>query len=140
MSEENVEIVRVSIATYNAEGLEASMAYLHPDVEWFTNAEAPDMGAFRGHDGIRRLAALLEEVLGDVRIEPDRFVDAGDQVVVLGRLRVTGTGSGAATESRRAWVYTLRHGKIIRHLTFADEAEALQAVRRSEQDTSAKSS
>jgi ketosteroid isomerase-like protein len=66
-------------------------------------------------------------------MEPDRFVDAGgDDVVVFGRLRVTGTGSGAATESHRAWVYTLRDGKIIRHVTFADDAEALEAVGLSE--------
>jgi ketosteroid isomerase-like protein len=130
MSQENVEIVRASIATYNTDGLEASMSYLHPDVEWFTNPDAPDMGAFKGHDGIRKLAAMLDEVLGEVRIQPDRFVEAGEDVVVLGRLFVTGTESGAATESRRAWLYTLRDGKIIRHMTFTNEDDALAAVAR----------
>ena len=52
----------------------------------------------------------------------------GDHVVVVGRLQVTGTGSGAATESGRTWVYSLRDGMIVRHLTFATEAEALEAV------------
>ena len=138
MSQENVEIVRASIATYNTDGLEASMSYLHPDVEWFTNPDAPDMGAFKGHEGIRKLAAMLEEVLGEVRIQPDRFVEAGEDVVVLGRLFVTGTESGAATESRRAWLYTLRDGKIIRHMTFTNEDDALAAVDgTSEQDACA---
>jgi len=140
MSKENVEIVRASIATYNADGLEASMSYLHPDVEWFTNADAPDMGTFKGHDGIRKLAAQLEEVLGEVRIQPDRFVEAGEDVIVLGRLFVTGTESGAATESHRAWVYTLRDGKIIRLLTFTNQADALAVVAgASEQDAHADS-
>ena len=134
MSRENVEVVRLSIASYNADGLEAAMAFLHPEVEWFVNLEWPDAPMFRGHDGIRELSSLLRDVLGAVRIEPDQFVDAGDDVVVFGRLRVTGTGSGAETESHRAWIYRLRDGKIIRHQTFADDAEALEAVGLSEQD------
>jgi ketosteroid isomerase-like protein len=131
--EQNVEIVRASIATFNADGLEAAMAFLHPDIEWFTNVEWPEANSFRGHDGIRKLAAVLDEAVGDVQIDADRFSDEGDHVVVLGRLRVTGVGSGAVTESHRAWVYTLQDGKIIRHLTFTDEAEAFRAVRQAQQ-------
>lgn len=139
MSQENVELVRLSITTYNAKGLEASMAFLHPDVEWHMNLEWPDAPVFRGHSGIRQLSSALQDVLGEVRIEPDRFVDAGDDVVVLGRLFVAGTGSGVAAESHRAWVYTVREGKIIRHLTFAEAADALEAVGLSEQDAHAAS-
>jgi ketosteroid isomerase-like protein len=128
MSEENVEIVRESIARYNAEDLEAALGYLHQDIEWYTNLEWPEAHCFRGYDGVKKLAALLEEAVGNVQIEPDRFVDSGDHVIVLGRLRVTGVGSGAATESFRAWVYTLRDRRIIRHLTFTDEAEAFKAI------------
>jgi uncharacterized protein len=128
MSQENVEIVRSSIASYNSDGLEAAMAFLDPEVEWFMNLEWPEAPIFRGHDGIRELSSLLRDVLGEVRIEPEQFVDAGDDVVVFGRLRVIGTGSGVATESHRAWVYTLREGRIIRQLTFADDAEALEAA------------
>ena len=104
------------------------MPYLHPDIEWFTHADAPDMGRFEGHDGIRRLAAMLNDVFGEVRLEADQLLDMGDHVVVVGRLQVTGTGSGAATESGRTWVYSLRDGMIVRHLTFATEAEALETV------------
>ncbi len=134
MSQQNVEIVRTSIAAYNAGDMEAALASTDPDVEWFTNAAAPDMDVFRGHDGLRKMAAMLGDVLGEVRMEADEFLDVGDHVVVLGRLQVTGEGSGAATESRRAWVYTLRGEKIIRHRTFTGKAEALEAVGLSEQD------
>ena len=130
MSEENVETVRASIAAYNADGLEAALAYLHPDIEWFTNPEWPEMHSYRGHDGIRKLAAQLGEAVGDVHLEVDRFLDLDDHVIVLGRLRVTGTESGAVTESFRAWLYELRDGKIIRHLTFTEEADAFQAINR----------
>jgi uncharacterized protein len=132
MSQENVEIVRASIETANADGLEAALAYLHPDIEWVPLFELPEIQSFRGHDGIKRLAALLEEAFSEVRIEPDQFLDAGDHVVVVGRLCITGAGSGVVTESHRAWVLTLRDGRIIRQLTFAEEAEALEAVGLSE--------
>ena len=128
MSQENVEIVRVSIDTANTDGLEAALAYLHPDVEWFPLFEYPETQSFRGHDGIKRLATLFEEAFDEVRVEADRFLDAGNHVIVVGRLRVTGAGSGVATESRRVWVFTLRDGKIIRQRTFREETEALEAV------------
>jgi uncharacterized protein len=137
MSQENVEIVRASIATCNADGLGAALAYLHPDIEWLPLFELPETQSFRGHDGIKRLAALLEEAFSEVRIEADQFLDAGDHVVVVGRLRVTGAGSGAVTQSHRVWVLTLRDGRIIRQLTFAEEAEALRAIGLSEQDAHA---
>jgi hypothetical protein len=63
MSQENVEIVRSSIETYNADGLEAAMAFLHPEVEWHTNLEWPEAPIFRGHDGIRELSSLLQDCL-----------------------------------------------------------------------------
>ena len=97
------------------------------------------MRLFQGHDGLKKMAAMLEEVLGDVRMEADEFLDGGDDVVVLGRLHVTGAGSGAVTESYRAWVYTLREGEIVRHLTYTDRAQALDAVGLSEQDAHADS-
>jgi ketosteroid isomerase-like protein len=135
MSQKNVEIVRRSIAAFNAGDLEAALVNVHPDVEWLTNPAAPDMGLFQGHDGLRRLAAMLKEVLGEVRMDADEFLDARDHVVVLGRLHVIGASSGAATDSYRAWVYTLRAGDIIRQLTFVERAQALEAAGLSEQDT-----
>ena len=134
MSQENVEVVRRSIAAFNAGDLEAALLKVHPDVEWLTNPAAPDMGLFRGHDGLRRLAAMLEEVLGEVRMEADEFLDVRDEVVVLGRLHVIGASSGAATDSYRAWVYTLRDGDIIRQLTYVERAQALEAAGLSERD------
>jgi ketosteroid isomerase-like protein len=140
MSEKNVEIVRSSIETANAGGLEAALEYLHPDVEWLPLLELPETQSFRGHEGIKRLAALFEEAFGEVRIEADQYLDAGDHVVVVGRLRVTGAGSGAVTESHRVWVLTLRDGKIIRQTTFKEKAEALEAIGRSAQNSDAGSS
>jgi ketosteroid isomerase-like protein len=96
MSQANVEVVRTSIAAFNAGDIDGALVNVHPDVEWLTNPAAPDMGLFQGHSGLRTLAGMLEQVLGEVRMETDEFIDAGDHVVVLGRLYVMGAGSGAA--------------------------------------------
>ena len=71
---------------------------------------------------------MLAEAFGEVRMETDEFFDAGDDVVVLGRLHVLGVSSGAATESHRAWVYTLRKGEIIRQVTYPERGAALEAA------------
>jgi len=55
-------------------------------------------------------------------------------------LHVLGVGSGIATESHRAWVYTVRDGEIVRQLTYTERAEALEAAGLSEQDPNADSS
>src|SRR6186997_1515817 len=38
---------------------------------------------FRGREDVPRFIAMLREAWGEWRLEPDRFFDAGDQVVVF---------------------------------------------------------
>ena len=56
MSQENVEIVRKVIATWNTEGLVAMLRLLSEDVVWYPVPEWPDGAEARhGHDGVREL-------------------------------------------------------------------------------------
>jgi ketosteroid isomerase-like protein len=66
-------------------------------------------------------------VYPDFRVEPERFVDAGDDVVVIGTARGT-TASGVETQWRQGYVWTVREGTAIRLRWFNDPAEALEAV------------
>jgi ketosteroid isomerase-like protein len=72
-------------------------------------------------------------------MEPERFFEADDRVVVFLVARGRGKGSGAEVEVRPAHVWTIRSGKAVRVQVFpyANRAEALEAVGLSEKDAQA---
>ena len=54
MSEGNVEIVRKAWEAWSRADMAALFEFYDPEVEWdMSHSYIPDMGVFRGHDGIR---------------------------------------------------------------------------------------
>jgi ketosteroid isomerase-like protein len=83
----------------------------------------------------------MREQWETMRIEPQDFIIAGDDVVVV-PVRLVGVGkqSGAETTANAAHLWTFRDGKVIRQTTFQTTAEALEAAGLSEQHIRAESS
>ena len=69
---------------------------------------------------------------GTGKFEPQQFIDAGrDEVVVI--FRETGRShSGLRMDERHAELYRLRDGKVVYRKGFSDPGEALEAVGLSE--------
>ena len=59
--------------------------------------------------------------------EPERFIDAGEHVVVIGTARGTAR-SGVEAQWRQGYVWTVRDGKAIRFRWCNNPQEALEAV------------
>jgi ketosteroid isomerase-like protein len=128
MSRENVEIVRGAFEALNAGDLESALTAMDPEVHWTTSIANPEGPViYHGLAGLRQLWTLLREDFEEIRMEPDEIRVAGDAVVVLGRVGIRGRGSGAVTQSRRAWTVTLHERKITAVRTYTDHGEALQA-------------
>jgi hypothetical protein len=53
----------------------------------------------------------MDEIWDDFRVEPERFLGAGDQVPVFVQTSGTGKQSGAAVVITAAHLYTLRDGR-----------------------------
>ena len=64
----------------------------------------------------------------EIRFEPEEFIDAGDQIVVPFRLSAKGRGTGIKVEQRAIGVWTMRNGKAVSLMTYADKAKALEAA------------
>src|ERR687898_116182 len=136
MSQETVETVRrVYALRADAAGIargdytDVFRDYFDPEYEVVPPFAYPDTeSSYRGREGLRRWFQQMTEIWDDFRIEPERFFDAGAQVVVF--VRVTGTAkqSGAAPGTSAAHVVTLRNGRLTRTDIFLDRAEALEAV------------
>jgi ketosteroid isomerase-like protein len=82
---------------------------------------------WRGHAGVRGWLLEISEMFEGLRIEPEEFVDGGDKVVVVSTMSGRGRGSGAETEQLLVSLWTFRGGKVVRHDSYTDREEALQA-------------
>lgn len=81
--------------------------------------------------GLEQLGSVLKawfESWERVTLTAERFIDAGDQVVVIAVWRARGKASGVATEWRHGEVWTMRDGKAIDLTSYRDPAEALKAA------------
>jgi uncharacterized protein len=128
MSQKNVEIVRRGYDHYNRTG-EADYSLLDPEVVYDVSRRVFDPGVYRGHEGVREFTRLIREQWETMRIEPQDFIVAGDDMVVV-PVRLVGVGkqSGAETTANAAHLWTFRDGRVIRQETFQTRAEALKAA------------
>lgn len=122
MSEENVEVVR---RIYEAwlRG-DSARDLIDADVEYVNPPDAVEGGTRRG----RRAFAGIRDAYDDVRVEPERFIDAGPDVVVIARITGKGRGSGVDIDWRQGYVWTVRDGKAVRFRWFTKPEQALEAA------------
>jgi ketosteroid isomerase-like protein len=83
---------------------------------------------FRGREGIAQLLAMLRDAWAEWRFEPERFIDAGDQVVVFVRVVARGSASDVPIELPDAHVLAIRDGRLTSSDVYRDRSEALQAA------------
>jgi ketosteroid isomerase-like protein len=127
MSQENVEIVRRSFEHQSATG-EPLWELIDPEVEWVIDPTGLLAGTYRGHEGVKTFFERLREAFDRAEFEIDRLVDVGESVVVLGRFRFHGEGSGVAAEQSAGWGAGVRRGAIVSARVYFRQAEALEAV------------
>jgi ketosteroid isomerase-like protein len=133
MSQENVEVVRQAVEAYERGELEEMLTFVDPDGELHSAIVGGAEGSvYRGHDGFRRWHADFLETFEEVRNEWSEFRDLGDLVLVFGRVKAQGRGSGVQLDSSMTWVFTVRYGKVVKAEGFLNRAEALEAARLSE--------
>jgi ketosteroid isomerase-like protein len=81
-----------------------------------------------GRRGMARLIAMLRDSWTAWRFEPERFIDAGEHVVVLIRVVAEGEHSGLAAVQETAHVWTARGGRLTSIQIYRDRAQALEAT------------
>ena len=130
MSEESLQLARGAFEHFAKTG-EPQWETIDPEVECYDH-DIPDAGTYRGHEGYLSWIADWGEAWEDWGFEPEHFIEAGDQVVMVTRLWARGKGSGVRTERRDGWIFTVRNGRAVRIDYYSSKAEALEAVGLSE--------
>jgi ketosteroid isomerase-like protein len=139
MSQSNLEVVRNSYEAWSRGDFEAFFRSLDADIEWHLPEGGINAVIYRGHREVKGFMETYLEAFDYFRMEPERFFEMGDRIVVFVHSRAKGKGSGAEVEVRPAHLWTMRDGKAVRFELFPERErkEALEAVGLSEQEARA---
>jgi ketosteroid isomerase-like protein len=128
--EEDVERLRGVYQAFNEGGVEAVFERLAPEFQIRDRESSPDRETRYGKEGIKQLFDSYMEAFDALRLEPEEFIEVGDQIVVSLTQRIRGKGSGAEVEAKVAHVWTLRNGEVVGLRIFGGKQRALEVVMR----------
>jgi len=126
MSQENVEIIRSIHDEWLRGGLALDM--FDPEMAMLESKTLPGAASAYGIDAVQKYMESFANYWDEIRFEPQEFIEADEQVVVIARL--VGRGKSSGVEVTRTWsyVWTLRGRKALRMEGYANRDEALRAV------------
>jgi len=119
------EALREAYAALNRNDIPAFAAVFDPQIERIEPADFPQGGTYHGLEAVKAHVSKGRGTWAEGNCEPERFIVAGDWIVVLVHVRVRLKHETTWREGRIADVYTFRNGKAIQFRTFADERQAL---------------
>ena len=132
-----METVRRAWDAWTAGDMRAALSAFAPDVVWdVTRGEIPDLGVYRGPEGVAQFFRdWQEESFDDYHAVPDQFIDAGDGRVLVrvhqrGRGRLSGLELDDADPHAQLW--TVADGTVVRVEIYRSWTEALEAAGLSE--------
>jgi ketosteroid isomerase-like protein len=129
MSADDVEAVRRGYEAFNSGDIESLLEGLDPEIVWNVPPILPEKSVYEGLEGVTELLHTWRDTFDDFQLVVEEIIDAGGRVVVMAAVRGRGKGSGIDVESPSfGWVWTLRHGKLLRVEVFPNRAETFAAV------------
>ncbi len=126
----NVDLVKRSYDAFERGDLDAVVAEMDPQIEWHQAQGLPHGGLYRGLAEVRRnvFDPLEESWWDEFSAVPDELLDAGDEIVVLGRYRGVARGTGKRLDVPYVHVWTIREGRAVRFRQFLDTAGWVNAL------------
>ncbi len=122
----NVDTARAAYDAFNSGDMDALRDSFAEDAEWQTSDELPLGGHTSGRDAIMENFGQIPNYWSDFSVEPEEFIDGGDDVVVKGTQR--GTGEGGSFEAPFLHLMRFRNGKVASGEFEGDSAKALKAL------------
>jgi ketosteroid isomerase-like protein len=120
----NVDIVKRSYDAFSRHDMDGVMGDMHPEIEWVQAQGLPHGGTYRGLGEVKRniFDPLDQEWWDAFTADPDEFLDAGPQVIVIGRYRGTAKATGKQLDVPFVHIWTLEGEKAIRFRQYLDTA------------------
>ena len=123
--EAETHALREAYAALNRNDIEGFIKDFDPQIERVEFEGSPKGGTYRGLEAVREHVVNGRSTWAEGSCEPERFIVAGDKIIVLTHVRVRLKDHADWLEGNTADVYTFRNGKVTQFRTFADAQEAL---------------
>jgi uncharacterized protein len=120
------EALREAYAALNRNDISATVKAFDPQIEWTEPAEYPGGGTSHGLADVEALLSRARATWAEGGCEPERFIFAGDKIIVFVYVCVRLKDNLEWIEGRLADVYTFRNGKVIQKRTFDEREQALE--------------
>lgn len=123
------EIVRSLFDAFSRREVESTLDLLDPEVVFQPmTAQVTQAGEpYRGHEGMRRYAADVQEQWDELTLRPTQIRAAGDAVVALGL--VSGSGhAGSFADAPTTWVFKFRDDRVAHVQIFSEERHVFEAL------------
>jgi ketosteroid isomerase-like protein len=124
--EQMIADLRNAYAAFNRGDIDGAVKPLDEHIEWTEPESFPGGGTYHGREGAHKYLAESRAGLAEGASEPEKFIIAGDRIVVFVHAHVRPRSSNEWVDIRLADVYTVRDGKAIDMHAFADRKEALR--------------
>ena len=121
-----IEAVKETYAAINRNDIPAAVKAFDPQMEWIEPPHYPGAGTHRGHAEVMANISKGRNTWAEGSCEPERFIVAGDKIIVFAYVRVRLEHEMEWREGGIADVYTFRNGKAIQMRHFPDRQQALE--------------
>jgi ketosteroid isomerase-like protein len=132
MSQENVELVRRAIDSFNRGRLAMQDIAENFEMDW-SNSIGPLRGVYHGREELNGVFQSFREAWDNLKWEMQEAIALdGERVLVVNRVRMRGRTSRVDVEATGVQVWTIRSGKLTSVKLYQSKAEALEALGLSE--------
>jgi ketosteroid isomerase-like protein len=125
VGDSEIEALKQTYAAINRNDIPAALEAFDPRMEWIEPPDYPGAGTYRGHAEVMANISKGRNTWAEGGCELERFIVAGDKIVVFVRARVRLKGQSEWMDGRFADVYTFRDGKAVQMRSFGERVEAL---------------
>jgi uncharacterized protein len=128
VTEEELGLVKEGYEAFARGDLPWVLEHFSKDILIEDRFESPDSATFFGHDGFMTYLEGWLSAWDEFRMEPDRFIIVGSQVLVLLRQFGRCRGSTVEVEERVAHLWTVRGAQAVAYRVYTHQREALSSL------------
>jgi ketosteroid isomerase-like protein len=125
----NEGVVARMFEAFSRGELTSVLSLMHPEIVFQPLTATVTRGGepYRGHEGIRRYMADVDERWERLTVDPVQIRAAGRAVVALGR--VSGRGpAGSFEDAPTTWMVKFKDGLVVHAQIFSDERNVVDAL------------
>jgi ketosteroid isomerase-like protein len=132
MARTHEQMVRDLFERWNGGSVELPREDAHPELEIVSRLSKLRGRPFKGHAEVESWIRDMHDSFDEWTLHAQEFEPVGpDRLLVVGRVRYRGRGSGAAMEMPAAWIFDFEDGRCIRLETFSQRVQEAREQARS---------